>query len=427
MAPLGPFERQPTLAVAVSGGADSLALVLLADRWATLQGGKAIALTIDHGLRAESAAEAFRLGEWLASRRIAHVILPWLGPRPENGVQAAAREARYRLLTEWCSINHVLHLLLAHHQDDQAETLLLRLARGSGVDGLSAMAGCKPQSHLQILRPFLRVPKKALRHYLRQEKQDWIEDPSNQSEQFDRVQWRKVLAGERISTVRLAVTSQQLGRARKALEQATAALAVDAVMLDVAGFAWLDPRVLAQASEEIALRLLSALVRTIGGSEFPPRLQGLERIYAALRQDNMRRRTFGGCVFAPHRDGNILVHREVALLSGPQTLAPGGSLLWDGRFFVRSSVDFSCTVSALPNPQNKQWRAFAEKRHIPRIILPTLPAIMDNRGILAVPHIGYSVAEVDGFRVKCDLAPRFPLIDAGFLLVTANGRTIYEA
>jgi len=140
MASLGPFESAPRIAVAVSGGADSLALALLAADWAAAQGGKAVALTVDHGLRPEAAAEARQVRRWLADCGISHFILAWRGPRSGADVQAAARAARYRLMGEWCARRGILHLLLAHHRDDQAETVLLRLARGSGLEGLAAMA-----------------------------------------------------------------------------------------------------------------------------------------------------------------------------------------------------------------------------------------------------------------------------------------------
>src|ERR1700693_3737439 len=111
---LGPFERAPRLAVAVSGGADSLALALFADAWARARGGRIAALTVDHRLRAASATEARQVGAWLAPRGIVHRTLAWEGPHPESDIQAAARAARYRLLEAWCEEQGILHLLTAH-------------------------------------------------------------------------------------------------------------------------------------------------------------------------------------------------------------------------------------------------------------------------------------------------------------------------
>ena len=140
MALLAPFEPAPLVAVAVSGGPDSLALALLAARWAASRGGRAVALTVDHHLRPESTGEALQVGRWLADRGIAHAVLDWSPPPVLAGdIQAAARDARYAMLEAWCREAGALHLLVAHHAEDQAETLLLRLGRGSGLAGLAAM------------------------------------------------------------------------------------------------------------------------------------------------------------------------------------------------------------------------------------------------------------------------------------------------
>ena len=132
MAPFGPFETRPDLAVAVSGGRDSLSLALLANEWASGQGGRALALIVDHGLRRESANEALTTAAVLERQGIESVVLRWTGPKPQAGLQEAARHARYRLLREACRDRGILHLLVAHHADDQAETIAMRAARASG-------------------------------------------------------------------------------------------------------------------------------------------------------------------------------------------------------------------------------------------------------------------------------------------------------
>ena len=150
MADMGPFETQPHIAVAVSGGADSLCLALLAGRWAKRMDGKATALTVDHGLRDQSAEEALQVGRWLHSEGMDHDILDWQGPKPKTGIQAAARAARYGLMQAWCREQEVLHLALAHTQDDQAETFLLRLGAGSGADGLAAMTAIRETADVRL-------------------------------------------------------------------------------------------------------------------------------------------------------------------------------------------------------------------------------------------------------------------------------------
>jgi tRNA(Ile)-lysidine synthase len=168
---IGPFERPPHLAIAVSGGADSMALALLADAWARPRGGEITALTVDHRLRPESQSEARQVGIWLAARGIAQETLVWDGPHATGDIQAAARAARYRLLEDWCAERRVVHLLTAHHSEDRAETFWLRLARGSGLDGLAGISAVTERAQCRVLRPLLDVPPARLRARLRVEGQ----------------------------------------------------------------------------------------------------------------------------------------------------------------------------------------------------------------------------------------------------------------
>jgi tRNA(Ile)-lysidine synthase len=233
MAPFAPFEPRPLLAVAVSGGGDSMALALLADAWARARGGAVTALTVDHGLRPEAAAEAAQVAAWCAARGIAHVILTHTGPVPRSGVQAAARAARYRLLEAWCRAHRVLHLLLAHQRDDQAETVAIREAAGSGLDGLAGMAAISERDAVRLLRPLLEVPRARLRDVLIGRDQEWIEDPSNRNPAFTRVRVRGDLgrAAPGSSAAHLAATAARLGRARAAREAEDAAALARLLML----------------------------------------------------------------------------------------------------------------------------------------------------------------------------------------------------
>src|SRR5262245_55954926 len=178
---LGPFEARPHLAVAVAGGRDSLCLALLLHRWVQGRRGRITALTVDHRLRPESAAEAARVRRWLATHGIAHRTLRWQrgdARSATSGLQAAAREARYRLLCSACRELGILHLALAHQRDDQAETFLLRLDRQSGPDGLAAIAPIADRQGIRLLRPLLPVPRARLAATLQAWRQHWIDDPS---------------------------------------------------------------------------------------------------------------------------------------------------------------------------------------------------------------------------------------------------------
>ncbi|CAA7620888.1 tRNA(Ile)-lysidine synthase [Candidatus Terasakiella magnetica] len=427
MAPLGPFERVPRLALGVSGGADSLALALLAARWAERRGGDVVALTVDHGLRPESGVEAAQVAGWLAAHRIRHEILVWEGDKPGADLQAAARDARRALLGGYCARHGILHLLLAHHREDQAETFLLRLARGSGVDGLAAMALAQPTHWGRILRPLLAVPRARLAATLIAQGQTWIEDPSNRNAAFARVRMRRlafVLAAEGLTAPRLAATAGHMARARAALEQAVADAAAARVEMHEAGYAWLDLNGLAHLPEEVGLRLLSRLLGMVGGGAYGPRLERLERLWAEFSHGLETARTLGGCRVVPEKSGRVLICREPAKMEAMVSLSAGNDVFWDGRFRVRCSSDLPPGYG-LGGLGGEGWRKItalvkpARLPAVPAAARPSLPALYGEDGISAVPHLGYNRGDAGECPVVLEAAPAIRLTMAGRLLVVA--------
>ncbi|MBX6369742.1 MAG: tRNA lysidine(34) synthetase TilS [Rhodospirillales bacterium] len=397
-----PFEAAPLLAVGVSGGSDSLALALLADRWARERGGRAVGLTVDHRLRPDSDAEAAQVGAWLGARGIEHRILVREGPLPARNVQETARAARYELLEAWCRANGCLHLLLAHHREDQAETLVLRLGRGSGLDGLAGMAAVVERDACRILRPLLAFPRAALAAWLQAEGQAWIEDPSNRAERFARVRVRSALAAAGASPARLLLAARNLGRARAALEAEVDALLGRSVALDPAGFALADPDPLLGASEEVRLRALARLVTTVGGNEHPPRLERLERLASRLGES----RTLGGCRVLPWR-GRLLVCREPALVEPPVALEPGRTVRWDGRFLARLAPD-------APRGLRLGAAGGGGPGAMPGPAKASLPALFDLEGRVAVPHLRLCREGSESWLAALVWKPRRKLTSAGF-------------
>jgi tRNA(Ile)-lysidine synthase len=387
MAPLGPFERNPRLAVAVSGGPDSMTLLLLAQEWATALGGRVTALTVDHGLRAESGGEAAQVARWAAALGASHATLNWIGGKPAGDVQAAARAARYRLLEEWCAGAGVFHLLIAHHQDDQAETFLLRLARGSGLDGLAAIAPLAERPGCRLLRPLLAMPQARLAATLVTRRQPALDDPSNRNEKFARARLRRartVLAREGLTGERLAATARRLARARQALEPSLARLLATATVPDPAGFIRVAPTSLAAAAEELGLRALAAVLMAVGGCDYPPRLERLERLYREIVTGLARGRTLGGCRILPHRE-TLLVCREAKAVAPPVALLPGVTVKWDGRFSLALAPDApeGLTLGALGPIKVNEAR-----RVLPAAARIGIAVLRDERGIIAVPALG---------------------------------------
>ncbi len=438
MAALGPFEPRPALAVALSGGGDSLALTLLLKDWTARRRGSLLALTVDHGLRPEAAAEAAQVRAQAARLGVAHRVLRWRGPRPEASPQAKAREARYALMVEACRSRGILHLVLAHHLEDQAETLLLRLGRGSGLEGLAGMAPLAETPELRLLRPLLSMPKARLLATAAARREGWIEDPSNADAGFARVRLRRLmpaLAREGLSPERLAAACGHLGRARAALEGEVAALMAQAVQPDPAGFLTLSPELLAEASDEVSLRTLAHCLMTVGGGRYTPRLDRLRRLHAMLGDGLSRGATLGGCRML-QRGNRWLLVREAGRCA-TALLEPGDRLLWDGRFELRRPRLGTAQGRSRPREGagplqvaalgSAGWRrlkaALPEDKaelagRIPAAARAALPALSGPGGFLAVPLLGYYDDQRAAKRLNfCRFTPANGLTAAAFTVV----------
>ena len=301
---LGPFEPAPHLAVAISGGRDSLALGLLAHDWAVARKGRITGLIVDHGLRRDSAGEAARTHETLDRSGIAAVILKASG-RPRKNVQAWARAARYALMEDWCRSAGVLHLLVAHHRDDQAETLLANLTRNTVLQGIAGMAAVRELPTCRILRPLLVVPRDRLTATLEARNIAWIDDPSNRDRRFRRVRLRERLDGGREGP-ELAARTVAAGRARQGFDRRVADLLAASVFPE-GRQAGLDRTALRQAEPEIAAAAVAAVIQWTGNAPAPPRT---EKLAGHMRwlcgEARLGRRTIGGCAVRLEGDGAIL-------------------------------------------------------------------------------------------------------------------------
>ena len=283
------------IAVGVSGGADSLALVLRLYQI----GKKVVALTVDHGLRSESRREAEYVGEVMARYGIEHHILNWEGEKPQSGVEEAARQKRYELLFDWCQNNGVKILAVGHHRRDQAETFLLRLQRGSGLDGLCCMQPLTSRNGIMIIRPQLEENPEDLKDFLRKQGIAWMEDESNQSDDFLRARIRKFLPElERmigISEQRLAETAEVLARTRNYLEEQTTKFIKNHVRYWENAAISVSLSAICDLHKEMVYRVLSVLIREIGGRIYAPEAEETLRLSSLLYEPDFKGCTLGGC------------------------------------------------------------------------------------------------------------------------------------
>lgn len=331
------LESFPVLILAVSGGPDSTALMLLAARWrkAFKSSPKLVAVTVDHGLRVEAKREAAAAGRLARKLGIAHRTLRWTGKKPVTALQQTARTARYRLLAGAARKAKAAHILTAHTLDDQAETVLIRMSRGSGVSGLAAMARISAvpgDGELKLVRPLLEIPKSRLLATLRAARIPFADDPSNRDPRFTRVRLRglmRELAREGLDARRLALLALRLKRADRAIEAVVDVAAAElarpspapgVIVVDAAGYAGLPG--------EIALRLIGRALAKVG-NEGPVELAKLEALTAALDYaqksgiGRFRRSLAGAIVTLGGRQ--ITVERAPARRSGALTTPPRGN------------------------------------------------------------------------------------------------------
>jgi tRNA(Ile)-lysidine synthase len=379
MAALAPFENKPHLAVAVSGGRDSLALALLAEHWTRARGGTLTALIVDHRLRPESSDEANHVALLLRERGIASEVLPWFAAKPLSGVSEAARVARYGLLERRCVELGILHLLLGHQADDQAETALLRLADGSGPEGLAAMSPIVERADLRLLRPLLGFPRSRLAATVLAHALAWIDDPSNEREDYARVAVRKTLGEE--NRAALADVTGHAGVLRRTIDLRLAALLVDLVAVDPRGFAWLDGTGFDALPPALATRLLSRLTAVFGGRHYPARRAGLERAVATLRAGQSA--VAGGCRF-DRRGRRVLVCREAGAIGCGLEVRRGQSMHWDRRYVLTAPLDGRLAGLGSAGRSVALRTGMVDLRDFPAPVAEALPALWHAEALAAV-------------------------------------------
>jgi tRNA(Ile)-lysidine synthase len=320
------------IAVAVSGGSDSMAMLRLLLEWSKAQSNPPFisVLTVDHGLRAESAAEAMTVARWCQALGVEHVVLVWTGEKPVSGIQAKARAARYELMTQWCSGANVPVLLTAHTLDDQNETVVMRQKRTMSVRSLAGIWPAREWNGIRILRPILDLRREALRRYLGEQGQEWLDDPSNENRRFERVRLRQEMAGRAddpgaVAGVAQAQVLQADLVARQFVDRNVAISDVGVLTCVAADFVKLAPL----EADAILVRLLK-----LTGRRAPPEREHRLNLLAWLSGGEVGRRTLGGAVFAK-RKASLTVAREAGRIDpSPVVIPASGQIIWDGRFRV---------------------------------------------------------------------------------------------
>lgn len=372
------FATRPAkIGIAVSGGGDSMALLHLFARWSAQTGHPICAVTIDHGLRVGSDSEAAGVAAYCAKANIPHDILLWTDWDGHGNLQAAARDARYSLMADWARRNSVGGIALGHTMDDGAETFLMRLSRKAGVDGLSAMDRLFSRNGLTYARPLWMCKRAELRDYLRRNNVTWVDDPSNDDVDFERIRVRKamiVLDDLGLRTDALQHAGNALRQARDALDHYTR---IEAFKHVVAQAGDLSLPLSLDVPDEIARRLRSLIIQWIGHLTYPPRASAMQHLMDGLLLEG--KHTLGGCIVTV-KDGQMRVMREA---NAVRQLACVTTDIWDRRWEMCGPHSDDLRVAVLGNGilDCPNWRHGG----LPRSSVLASPAIWCGDTLIAAP------------------------------------------
>lgn len=385
------------LAVAVSGGADSMALMKAAADFGKQNKNRVVVLTVDHGLRSESAAEARQVADWAHALGVKAELLVWQGEKPKTGIEQAARNARYALLFDACRRLKIENLLLGHHKRDQAETFLMRRARGSGEIGLAGMSAVKSFAFGRMLRPFLGIEPSKLRAFARENGLPWVDDPTNATMQFERGRLRQTATSAELEEA----FRQTLvyGKKRRETEEQTAAFYARFLTLSPMGYAVLEQDAFLTDCPVLPYAL-GEILRVVANVPYAPEKTAVESLVSRLKS-GFRGCTLGGCRIAPLARRRVLIWREERSLPPAVSFDETGFAYWGGFAVAVSGAPFeNFTVDALNRPLKTEI-------NVPKRVVPTLPAIFENEKLCIVPHLGYKQNQMS---CQAVFAPAYPLV-----------------
>ena len=303
------------IAVGLSGGCDSMALIFLLKDFCQKNDIELFAVTVDHKIRQNSAKEALEIGKVLKSHNISHQILE-IEQVPDANIEANLRQKRYELLLDFCNKNQIEHLFLGHHIGDVAENFLIRLFRGSGLDGLSTMSDNLKLNNVQIMRPLLDFDKKDLKNYLKEKNITWFEDETNEDEKFLRNKIRKFLETfeekDQIHS-RIKKTSDEISEIRDIFDEKLLKESKNCLKFNNSGYFLMNSEKFKNIEEKTALKILALVLMEVGGKIYKPRLEKLKNFYSYVIESELsaiKPKNFYGCMLKKYDDKNLIIFKE---------------------------------------------------------------------------------------------------------------------
>lgn len=400
------------IAVAVSGGIDSMALLLLIKKLFVKET-EIFCLTVDHNFRKNSKNDATFVADFCQKNSLKCVILKSdLTTQPKANIENSLREVRYSLLQKFCNENSIKHLFIAHHRQDLAENFLIRLFRGSGIDGLAAMNYQSKLENLNLIRPLLDFTKSDLGQYLNLNKTAWVEDESNEDEKYLRNQIRNFLAtlkDKEVINHRISLASQAILQSKKILEKETAKQFpkifkfnnLGYFIVDLAKFCQLESQQINLSVNSIANRYLALALMKISGKIYKPRLENLQKLCQIILSKKLNKaHTFYGCVLEKLNDKEILIYRQKSEIKEISATNFQENIIFDDRFlikfdkdFLKENIDLNMRIGTLSpfklNQIAKENSNLKKLKDPIKKIFYTIPILIKNDKIIAAPQINY--------------------------------------
>jgi tRNA(Ile)-lysidine synthase len=398
---LQPFEDRPKIAVALSGGIDSMALLLLTKQWLTKISGQLIAITVDHNLRPEASLEAIFVGKICKKLNIEHTILQWQHSEISSNIQAKARKARYNLLTKYCQEHDILHLFVGHQMQDSVENFFIKLSRGSGIFGLIAN-NCNFIHNVRVCKPILNFTKNECLQLLKASKVEHVEDPSNLKKIYLRNNIRFNLQNFAQSSAtsfelfqqRVVNSQKHLATSAELVQENVIDALCSAVSIYNSGFAIVSLEILQKYCFDTQTYLLIYLLTVMGGNDQPPRAQQVTSLLNLLQSNSFKGTTLSKCVVNLSKN-DLIIYKELCNIMN-YNITLKDSCFWDKRFRICvNNIDEQLQVN---NLDLKSYHDIKKKIDLNQIcdarahrykILFTLPVIKVLEKIVAVPNINY--------------------------------------
>ncbi len=386
-----PFEKLlgDNIAIAVSGGSDSMVLLYLLKDWVKETNKTLLVYTFDHNLRKESKEEAFFVKKYCKKNCIRHKTINWIDSKPHSGIQEKARIARYYRLSSQCKEDSIKLLFVAHHADDLAETVAMRLLSKSRLDGLAPIPLMRKYNDIIIARPFLSIHKSSIISFANKHDIKFRSDPSNYNTAFTRIKMRVLLAQNQLLKRELLSSEKVFRSLRTKLNYQMILAFKDHVKYQKEGYFIIKKSPFIKYPEFLNFKFLNLCLLKIGSKNYPPRTKNLKKILQLIKQENNIRFTVSGCIIAI-RKKDFLIIREFSNINESIVLKPNSSAVWDKKHrVINKSNKTEYIINALGTKGWNQIKNNVKKdlSNLPFSVKITLPSFNTLDGLVSVPHL----------------------------------------